>query len=92
MKLLAVQRRDKIKALLLEKETITVNEIMSLFHISVETARRDLDALETEGFLDKIYGGATLKKRTMVMPSKEMLTRTFAGGKTRVADRAVQSL
>ena len=37
MKLLAVQRRDKIKALLLEKETITVNEIMSLFHISVET-------------------------------------------------------
>ena len=51
MKLLAVQRRDKIKALLLEKETITVNEIMSLFHISVETARRDLDALETEGFL-----------------------------------------
>ena len=26
MKLLAVQRRDKIKALLLEKETITVNE------------------------------------------------------------------
>lgn len=90
MKLLAVQRREKIKALLLEKETITVTEIMELFQISVETARRDLDALETEGFLDKVYGGATLKKRTMVMPSKELLTRTFASGKTRVADRAVQ--
>jgi|InofroStandDraft_1065614.scaffolds.fasta_scaffold86017_1 DeoR/GlpR family transcriptional regulator of sugar metabolism len=90
MRLLAVQRRDKIKAMLLEKESIAISEIMSVFHISVETARRDLDILENEGFLDKIYGGATLKKRTKVLPPKPMLTQAFANGKKRVADRAVQ--
>ena len=63
-KILAVQRREKIKALLLEKDTVTTNEIIDQFGISVETVRRDLDILENEGFLDKIYGGATLKKRS----------------------------
>lgn len=90
MKLLAVQRREKIKAMLLERETITVSEIMDTFHISVETARRDLDVLENDGFLDKIYGGATLKKRTKDLPSKPLLKQTFANGKRRVAERAVQ--
>ena len=64
MKLLTVQRRESIKAMLLEKESITVREVMETYDVSVETVRRDFDALAGEGFLNKIYGGATLKKRT----------------------------
>ena len=89
-KILAVQRREKIKALLLEKDTVTTNEIIDQFGISVETVRRDLDILENEGFLDKIYGGATLKKRTAAHPTRSLLDQTFVEGKKRVAARAVQ--
>ena len=90
MKMLSVQRREAIRAMLLEKESITISEVMEKFQISVETARRDFDALADEGFLNKVYGGATLKKRTSALPPKELLNSTFSEGKTRIARRAVR--
>ena len=90
MRLLLVQRREAIRAMLLEKENITINEVMEKFHISVETARRDFDALAEEGFLNKVYGGATLKKRTSALPSKHLLDSVFSEGKARLARRAVK--
>ena len=90
MKMLSVQRREAIRAMLLEKESITINEVMEKFQISVETARRDFDALAEEGFLNKVYGGATLKKRTSALPSRKLLDSAFSEGKTRLAKRAVR--
>ena len=90
MKMLSIQRREAIRALLLEKESITIAEVMEKFQISVETARRDFDALADEGFLNKVYGGATLKKRTSALPPKKLLDSTFSEGKTRIAKRAVR--
>ena len=90
MKMLSVQRREAIRAMLLEKESITINEVMERFQISVETARRDFDALADEGFLNKVYGGATLKKRTSALPSKKLLDSAFSEGKIRIAKRAVR--
>lgn len=90
MKMLSVQRREAIRAMLLEKESITISEVMEKFQISVETARRDFDALADEGFLNKVYGGATLKKRTSVIPPKELVESVFSEGKTRIAKRAVR--
>ena len=78
MKMLSIQRREAIRALLLEKESITIAEVMEKFQISVETARRDFDALADEGFLNKVYGGATLKKRTSARPPKKLLDSTFS--------------
>lgn len=92
MKLLVVQRRDAIKAMLLEKESVSINEVIDRFGISVETARRDFDALADEGFLNKIYGGATLKNRTAVQPSAELISHTFSDGKRRIANRAARFL
>ena len=89
MKLLTVQRRESIKAMLLEKESITVREVMETYDVSVETVRRDFDALAGEGFLNKIYGGATLKKRTSDVP-RELSDQIFSEEKERVAARAVR--
>ena len=89
MKLLSVQRREAIRSLLLEKENITVNEIMDRFGVSVETVRRDFDVLASEGFLNKVYGGASLKKRTSAMP-KSLVDQAFADGKERVVARALR--
>ena len=90
MKMLSVQRREAIRVMLLEKESISINEVMEKFQISVETARRDFDALAEEGFLNKVYGGATLKKRTSALPAKKLLDSAFSEGKSRIAKRAVR--
>lgn len=90
MKYLVIQRRNAIKALLLEKESITINEVVQQFGISIETARRDFDALAEEGFLNKIYGGASLRRRTSAMVPLDLLTHTFSAGKNRIAARAAR--
>lgn len=90
MKYLVIQRRNAIKALLLEKENITINDVVDQFGISIETVRRDFNALANEGFLNKIYGGATLRKRTSAPVSIALLNSTFTEGKNRMAARAAR--
>ena len=88
-KLLSIQRRNEIRSLLLEKENITVKEVMSRFGVSVETVRRDFDILAQEGFLNKVYGGAALKKRTAAM-SRDLNDHAFSEGKERVIARVLR--
>lgn len=90
MKYLVIQRRNAIKALLVEKGSVTINEIVDQFGVSIETVRRDFDALHEEGFLNKIYGGAALRRRTSTSLSEDLLRSTFLPEKTRIAARAAQ--
>lgn len=50
--------------------TITIKEIIDELDISDMTARRDLDALEADGLLTRIHGGAQL------LSSKKPLEKT----------------
>ncbi len=56
--MLAITRKNKIKEIIIEKKSVTVSELSSFFNVTEETIRRDLQQLEKEGFLKKIYGGA----------------------------------
>lgn len=89
MKYLVIQRRNALKALLVENESVTINEVVDKFGVSIETVRRDFDALAEEGFLNKIYGGATLRKRTSAPLSLDLLHQTLTAEKKRIAARAV---
>lgn len=62
--MLSFQRREEIKHLLLQKNSVTVGEIAKRFNVSSETVRRDLAALCNEGFCTKTYGGASLVARS----------------------------
>lgn len=53
-------RLQYIKRLFLKQKTVSNKELCQIFGISIETVRRDLNILEKEGFLRKIYGGARL--------------------------------
>ena len=53
-------RHWQIKQLFLQKKRVSIKELCDTFGISVETARRDLNALEEEGIIRRIYGGAVL--------------------------------
>jgi DeoR family fructose operon transcriptional repressor len=58
--LLVQERQNRIMEILEEKGSVKVAELTSLFDLSIETIRRDLEALEKEGLLKRVYGGAIL--------------------------------
>lgn len=56
------KRRNLIIKMIEEQQAITNKEIMERFDISIETVRRDLDFLEKQGILTRVYGGAVKKE------------------------------
>ena len=53
-------RVSQIKHLLMQNKRIYNNDLADLFGVSLATIRRDLDQLEADGTLRRIYGGAEL--------------------------------
>ena len=60
--MLAIERRDKITAMLQNQKTVLVTELSKLFDVTEETIRRDLEKLEGEGVLKRTHGGAVLRE------------------------------
>lgn len=61
--MLTEERRNKIIRLLQSENTVQVDKLSALFDVSLATIRRDLTALEKDGYLRRVYGGAiSLKK------------------------------
>ena len=59
--MLTEQRHEIILNLLSEKRSITVTELKELLNTSESTIRRDLDTLDEQGKLTKVFGGAVEK-------------------------------
>ena len=53
-----VERRGQIAELISRQRTVNNAELMEKFDISIETVRRDLEYLEQQGILRRVYGGA----------------------------------
>lgn len=58
--MLLSERRARILELLRIKGSVTVTELSELLKVSDETIRRDLQQLERENMLNRVYGGAYL--------------------------------
>ena len=88
-----MQRLQEMKKLFISKKRITNKELCETFGISIETARRDLNYLESEGFIRKVYGGAALAESS---PSKvtidawDVRMNTNSIAKMKVAERAAE--
>ena len=54
----ANERQDEIFKMVKEKGSVTVNELIELFKVSIETVRRDLMILEKQKRLQRVHGGA----------------------------------
>jgi DeoR/GlpR family transcriptional regulator of sugar metabolism len=90
--LLSIQRREEIKRIILEKKNISVAEIARHFQVSTETVRRDFDYLESSGFIEKSYGGATLKMRMAHSVPQEMRSVILVDVKRRMVKKAAEFL
>ncbi len=53
-----MDRRNQIIELITRQRTVKNSELMKRFDISIETVRRDLEYLEEQGVLRRVYGGA----------------------------------
>ena len=63
------ERRSKIVKLLNAQGTVSNDDLISRFGISIETVRRDLSYLEKQGVLERVYGGAVKKTFLRTEPS-----------------------
>lgn len=54
----ALERHDSIGELLRTEGRVVVAELAERFDVTTETIRRDLDALESAGLLQRVHGGA----------------------------------
>ena len=73
------QLRHTIMQLLQEQGEVSVEQLVQLFDISEVTIRKDLSALETNGFLLRKYGGAILMPKEIIDENEndELTKRKF---------------
>lgn len=58
--MLKSKRKEIILSRLEQNKSVTLDELTSILETSESTVRRDLDELESEGFLKRVHGGAEL--------------------------------
>ena len=57
------QRHDDMLALIQDRQEVLVDELSRIFGISNMTVRRDLQALEEQGKINRFHGGASVEQR-----------------------------
>jgi DeoR/GlpR family transcriptional regulator of sugar metabolism len=80
-------RRRKIYQMLEQHGSVKVEDLSAELHASPLTIRRDLDHLEQLGFIERFYGGATLRENSSQPSLPDSDNALF---KHAIAQRAVQ--
>lgn len=83
-------RRERIIELIQEDRMVKVSDLMKRFDVSIETIRRDLEFLEKEGLLTRVYGGAVLNRKKAAEPLYEQREIKNYREKSAIAKRAVE--
>lgn len=55
------ERREQIRTRVVDEGFIRIEDLAETYGVSIMTIHRDLDALQTEGWLRKVRGGATAR-------------------------------
>ncbi|MER0238472.1 DeoR/GlpR family DNA-binding transcription regulator [Fulvimarina sp. MAC8] len=84
------QRRKTILSLLVDEGRVRVRDLGQRFAVSDDTIRRDLEALSSEGFLQKTHGGAV----SLDVPSmrRDVRGQITPDAKAKIGEEAVRHL
>jgi DeoR/GlpR family transcriptional regulator of sugar metabolism len=88
--MLASQRRDLILAELERNGGVRVSEMTARFGVSDMTVRRDLEHLESHGWLRKVHGGAVPTTSSTDEPGFEAKKLLQQSAKRAIAERAAE--
>ena len=84
------ERQKKILEVLKEKNTMTIEEIAEKVFFSQSTVRRDIKALEQQGYVHSLYGGVMLSEyRNSIVPVN-MRNSSFSSVKESLAKKAAE--
>lgn len=90
--MLPSERQSKMFDLMNTRDIVTISELMSIFEISIETVRRDLSILEKSGKIEKVYGGAKIKKPQFIEPKLEDRLISNLNEKNRIAKKCSEMI
>ena len=86
--MMTAQRREELKKYMLEHKSASVLDMAERFQVSGQTIRRDFEALEQEGFLQRSYGGAMVTDRKTDSVSNRVKSELFVDEKRNIAAQA----
>lgn len=72
--MLPYDRQSQLLKLFQSGKVVSPEDVMRHFGVSIATARRDLNRLEEQHYVRKVYGGAVLIDRSEDAPLKERMT------------------
>ena len=84
--MLAQERYNKIQELLLSDNVVRVSKLTTLFGVSLETVRRDLEHMEGQGLLKRVYGGAVLSENSENQPTRVKRQAVLTEQKREIAE------
>lgn len=74
-----------------EKETVSLIELSEVFEVSMNTIRRDINYLENNGVLKKVYGGVTSLQGKQLTPYDYRTTKNY-DTKDRISELAAKEI
>ena len=83
-------RRNEIVELINKQRTVKNTELIERFGISIETVRRDLEYLEQQGYLKRVYGGAVVRAQLGNEPEYNSRAQENSVEKEAIARAAAQ--
>lgn len=87
-RMIAVERREKIRQFLQNKQFVSSSELCRLLGSSESTIRRDLELMEENGLIERVHGGAVLTKHIIKENEYSLSDTTNLDEKTRIAECA----
>ena len=90
--MLADERLAELLQYIREKRAARYTQLARDLHVSQSTVRRDAAILETQGYIDRIYGGVRLSGASIVSMPLPVRIRSNPDAKDEIARRAVQTL
>ncbi len=87
--MLAQERHNYILKMLPQKKIVRVSQLSHALKVSGETIRRDLEYLEKEGLLTRVYGGASMVKVDTNQGAFQLRTQMNVEAKAEIAQAAL---
>lgn len=83
-----LDRHKKIYEYILKNKNATVNELSEIFDVATMTIRRDLDKMEKDGLITRVFGGAVIDCSMVKEVDYEDKEKSFVEEKMKIADEA----
>lgn len=88
--MIRIERQEKILRILEQQKSSTVKELARMLFISEASIRRDIEALEKEGLVKRVYGGVLLSRYQNGVVPVDLRDADHSAVKEEIARRAAE--